>query len=101
MAAYVSLITGAVFLLPTTLTGWNTWKRRYRGVKGKIFLNKIRISFGMISLSIILVVYQTFFPFTILGVWHRLGHFLYFTGVTLLMLGAAAEGYYGGRLHHR
>ena len=101
LAAYVSLIAGAIIMLPTTATGWITWKKNYKGSMGKLFLNKIRISFGMIGLSIVLVIYQTILPFDVLDVSHRLGHFLYFGGVTLLMMGAAAEGYYGGRLHHR
>lgn len=99
--AYISLVTGTVFLLPATLTGWMTWKRTYRGIKGKLFLNKIRISYGMLALSIALVIFQTIFPFHVLEAFHSVRHFLYFSGVTLLMLGAIAEGYYGGRLHHR
>ncbi|HCG99780.1 MAG: hypothetical protein A2074_06090 [Candidatus Aquicultor primus] len=101
LAAYVSLIAGAIVMLPTTMTGWITWKHRYKGFTGKLFLNKIRISFGMIFLSIVLVIYQTVYPFDFLDVRNRLNHTLYFGGVTLLMMGAAAEGYYGGRLHHR
>lgn len=101
LAAYVSLIAGAIVMLPTAATGWITWKKNYKGSKGKLFLNKIRISFGMIALSIALVIYQTAFPFGLLDISHRLDHFLYFIGVTLLMMGAIAEGYYGGRLHHR
>lgn len=101
LAAYTSLIAGAIILLPTTATGWVTWKKDYRGSKGRIFRNKIRISFGMIFLSIVLVIYQSFIPFDIIDAWYSLGHLIYFGGVTLLMMGAAAEGYYGGRLHHR
>jgi uncharacterized membrane protein len=101
LAAYVSLITGTIVTLPTTATGWFTWKNRYKGSKGDLFLNKIRIAFGMIALSVVLTIFQTVFPFDFLDVRHSLWHFLYMTGVTLLMLGAVAEGYYGSRLHHR
>ncbi len=40
-------------MLPTTATGWVTWKKSYKGAMGKLFLNKIRIAFGMIALSIV------------------------------------------------
>jgi len=86
LAAYISLIAGAIVMLPTTATGWITWKKYYKGSMGKLFLNKIRISFGMIALSIILVIYQTVFPFDFLDVWHRLGHYLYFGGLNLWLV---------------
>lgn len=101
LAAYVSLIAGAVVMIPTTLTGWFDWKKRYKGARIKLFLYKIRIAYAMIAVSIGVVVYQSAFPIGLLDVWHIYGHLFYFTGVALLFLGAAAEGYYGGRLSHR
>lgn len=101
LAAYVSMIAGAAIMIPTTLTGWTTWKSRYQGIRGKLFLRKIRISYAMLAISIILVIYQTFFPIEFLDISHRVEHAFYFFGVTLLLLGAVAEGYYGGRLTHR
>jgi len=101
LAAYVSLIAGAVVMIPTTLTGWFDWKKRYKGARAKLFLYKIRIAYAMIVVSIAMVVYQSVFPIGLLDIWHVFGHFFYFTGVALLFLGAAAEGYYGGRLSHR
>jgi uncharacterized membrane protein len=95
--AYLGLIAGTAVLLPTTLSGWLTWKSRYKGARGKLFLRKIRISYIMIGISIILVIWRSSFPDTLHSVW--LG--LYATGITLLLLGAMAEGYYGGRLNHR
>ncbi len=41
LAAYVALIAGAVSMIPTALTGWFTWIGRYKGFKGKVFINKI------------------------------------------------------------
>jgi uncharacterized membrane protein len=101
LAAYVGLITGAVMMIPTTLTGWFTWKGRYKGLKSKLFTNKIRISFAMIAISFLLVIYRTVFEFEYLDIEHNLWHATYFIGVTLLMVLAIAEGYYGGRLNHR
>ena len=101
LAAYVSLIAGAVVMIPTTLTGWFDWKNRYKGARVKLFLYKIRIAYAMMVVSIAMVVYQSMFPIGLLDIWHIYGHLFYFAGVALLFLGAAAEGYYGGRLNHR
>jgi hypothetical protein len=101
LAAYVSLIAGAAVMIPTTLTGWFAWKKSFHGARVTLFVNKIRISFAMIIISIALVLYQTLFPIGRLDIWRFYGHFFYFAGVVLLLLGASAEGYYGGRLSHR
>ena len=101
LAAYVAMIAGAAIMIPTTITGWTTWKNRYQGVRGKLFLRKIRISYAMLAISILLVIYQAVVPIEFLDVLHNVFHAIYFIGVTLLLLGAAAEGYYGGRLTHR
>jgi hypothetical protein len=101
LAAYLTLIGGAVVMVPTSLTGWFTWKGRYKGLRGKIFINKIRISFIMIGISFFLVIYRTLFNIEFLDVLHNAWHALYFTGAVLLVVGAIAEGYYGGRLNHR
>lgn len=101
LAAFISLIAGATIMIPTTVTGWITWKNRYQGIRGKIFLRKIRISYAMIAISILLVIYQTVVPIDFLDISHNFFHALYFLGVIMLLLGAVAEGYYGGRLNHR
>jgi hypothetical protein len=98
LASYLSLIGGAVVMVPTTLTGWYTWKNRYTGLKSRIFSNKIRISFAMIGISFALAAYRGIGTMEFVSFEQ---HAIYFTGVTLLLLGAVAEGYYGGRLNHR
>ncbi|MCL4473261.1 MAG: hypothetical protein M1539_00725 [Actinobacteria bacterium] len=100
-AAFVSLVAGTLVMVPTTATGWFTWKNRYNGVKGKLFLNKIRIAFSMIVISIITTLYQLISPIDYTTADYDLGYFIYISGVALLLLGAAGEGYFGGRLHHR
>lgn len=97
LAAYVGLLAGAAAMLPTTLSGWLTWKGRYRGMRGKIFIYKIRMAFGMIALSAALVIVRSAFPDTLHAAWLLL-HAL---GTLLLLAGAVLEGYYGGRLNHR
>jgi uncharacterized membrane protein len=101
LSAYVALVAGAVVMIPTTVSGWTTWKTRYRGVRGRVFLRKIRISFAMIGISIFLSMYHGAFVVANLDILHNVWHFLYFLGITLLLVGAIAEGYYGGRLNHR
>src|SRR4030042_4191146 len=77
LAAFVSLIAGAAVMIPTTVTGWTTWKNRYQGIRGKLFLRKIRISYAMLAISIILVIYQSLFPINFLDILHSVGHALY------------------------
>jgi hypothetical protein len=97
LSAYVSLLAGAAAMLPTALSGWLTWKGRYRGMKGKVFIYKMRIAFAMIALSFLLVFIRSVFPDALHTGWL----WLYSFGMLLLLLGAGAEGYYGGRLNHR
>jgi len=97
LASYLTLIAGAVAMVPTTLTGWHEWKSEYKGFKSRLFLNKIRISFVMIGFSFALVAYRSIF---LTGFDSVEQHAIYFTGVTLLLLGALAEGYFGGQLKH-
>jgi hypothetical protein len=100
-AAYVALVASTITLIPTTATGWYTWKRRYRGHRNTIFLIKIWLSAAMIPLSAALVAYQTIHPFEVIDIPHRVGHLMYMVGVLALMGGSFAEGAWGGRLHHR
>jgi hypothetical protein len=95
-AAYVALLAGAASLPPVILTGWLTWKRKYRGMRGNIFLYKIRIALGMAVLCALAAAARAVFP----GALHGAGLVLYGFGIFLLMLGAAGEGFYGGRLNH-
>lgn len=100
-ASYVTLVASAAVLVPVTLTGWQTWKKAYNGSQIRVFRIKIAISAAMIPLAAGLAVYYTVYPFERLDPGHGLPHLIYFAGLTLLMLGAMAEGYYGGQLHHR
>ena len=101
LAAYLALIAGALSIIPTAISGWFTWKGRYKGGRGRIFLYKIRISFVMIGISWFLVAYRATFSVEFLDIFHNIWHLLYFVGILVLVAGAIAEGYYGGRLNHR
>jgi hypothetical protein len=96
LAAYVLLIFGMVLMWPTTASGWTTWKDHYRGAHAKIFLYKIRTAFGMIGLSILLVVWRAVAPPPKDTTWF----FVYAAGIFLLFIGTIVEGYYGGKLNH-
>lgn len=101
LATNVTLLGGAAMMIPTTWTGWFTWKRDYRGAKILLFQRKIGTAFAMLAFSIPLVAWRIIF----LGLFEEApespSHWIYLAGNTLLVLGAIVEGYYGGRLHHR
>lgn len=97
MAAYVTLVAAAFSMIPATVSGWTTWKGQYRGARVRLFINKTRISYAMLGLSFALVVWRTFW----LPKEHYIWHYTFAVVVFLLMAGAIAEGYYGGRLNHR
>lgn len=101
MAAYVSMIAGAAVMVPTGLTGWYEWRHDYRSSRGHSFVPKIAVGIAMVVLSAAIVAYQTVYPSASYDPRHFLGHALYFLGVSLLMAGAFAEGWWGGLLHHR
>lgn len=96
-AAFFSLLAGAVLMVPTTVSGWLTWKGRYRGMRGRMFLVKTRVAFAMTALSATLVLIRLLFPPPLHLAW--MGS--YTAGILLLMAGAFIEGYQGGRLNHR
>ena len=101
IATNVSLIGAVVMMIPTTWSGWFTWKRDYKGAKIKLFQRKISTAFAILALSIPLVTWRILF----LGLFEEApespSHWIYLAGNTLLIIGAIVEGYYGGRLHHR
>jgi uncharacterized membrane protein len=101
LATNVTLLGGTVLLIPTILTGWSEWRRRYQGASGLIFRVKVRTALAMAALSIPLVIWRI----AALGLFEEApkspGHLIYLAGNTALIMGAIVEGYYGGRLNHR
>jgi hypothetical protein len=100
LATNVTAILGTIMLIPTTLTGWFTWRSGYRSARLPLFKRKIDISFAMLAVSISLVTWRV-----ILGLSREVpespSHWVYMAGNTLLIVGSMVEGYYGGRLSHR
>jgi uncharacterized membrane protein len=101
LASNITLITGAVVMIPTTLTGWFTWKSRYKGARVPLFKRKITIAFCMLAYSIVLVVWRLVFYDITSDLPNSSAHWIYLIATGLLPLGAFAEGYYGGKLNHR
>lgn len=96
LAGFLSLVAGTIMMIPTTVTGWTTWKSRYKGATTYLFRYKIRIAFAMVALSIILIIFRAFTVHTEHDIWHL----VWALGFLLLFIGAMTEGYYGGRLSH-
>ncbi len=101
LATNIVLIAGVVMMIPTTWSGWNTWKKNFKGANTFIFRRKIVISFIMLGVGILLVFWRVIF----LGLFDEHpespSHWIYLFGNTLMIIGTIAEGYYGGRLNHR
>ncbi len=97
LASFLCLQAGAVMLIPTTWTGWSTWKSKYKGAETKIFRYKIKISYAMIILCLVLIGARGY----LLNKSHTIWHIVFTTGFILLFVGAMAEGFYGGQLNHR
>lgn len=101
LAAYVSIISGALVMLPTGLTGLLEWRASYKAHRSRAFVGKIWVGAGMTALSAALVGFQALGPLETSEVGMGAAHAVYFVADTLLMLGAVLEGHWGGRLHHR
>lgn len=99
-ATNVSLAVGTVVLIPTVWSGWRSWKRNYQGAVVVIFQRKIAIAFSLLGLSIALSVWRFAIVFWFTEQPGNLSHWPYVAGNTVLIMGALAEGYYGGRLNH-
>jgi uncharacterized membrane protein len=100
MATNVSLAIGTVVLIPTVWSGWRSWKRNYQGAVVMLFQRKIAIAFTLLGLGITLSVWRFATAALFTEDPGNLSHWAYVAGNTMLILGALAEGYYGGRLNH-
>lgn len=100
LATNITLAFAAASMIPTTLTGWLTWRNKYKAAHTMTFNRKITIAIIMAVFGTGLVVWR----FTVFSVTQDYPqpawHWLYLAGSALLILGAVTEGYYGGRLNH-
>jgi uncharacterized membrane protein len=100
LATNVTLAAGTASMVPALLTGWRVWKRKYQGRRGTAIVRKIYIGFAMLAASLGLTVWRVIFYAAEEQV-PPAGHAVYSILVTLLITGAALEGYYGGPFNHR
>ena len=101
LASNVLLVAGVISLVPTTWTGYHTWKHHYHAARASIFRQKIMIAVVLLMIGIPLSVWRILYigssPQAVLpGI-----HWPYFLGTVLMLVGAMLEGYFGGRLTHR
>jgi uncharacterized membrane protein len=96
MASFLTLLAGAVMLVPTAWTGWTTWKSKYKGAETRIFRSKINITYFLLALCLVLIVTRFFLENSM----HMMWHWIFSLGFILLFLGALMEGFYGGQLNH-
>jgi uncharacterized membrane protein len=100
LASTVTLVLGVVALVPTTATGYFTWKTQYHAAHVPIFRRKVMISLALLSVGLPLCVWRILIGKSTESTLPQI-HWPYFFGTALMCIGAILEGYYGGRLSHR
>jgi uncharacterized membrane protein len=101
LSTNVALAAGTVMMIPTTWSGWSSWKNQYKGARTIIFQRKIAVACAMVILSLVLSFWRTIYLDFFAEVHMSPEHWIYLAGNTLLIIGAVVEGFYGGRLNHR
>lgn len=100
LATNIMLVAGAVSLIPTTLTGFHTWKKNYNASPVPLFRKKIVLAGALLIISGSLTVWRIAYIGTLRTPMTGIVHWSYLGGITLLILGAGIEGLLGGRLNH-
>ena len=101
LASTVTLVLGVTALIPTTITGYATWKKQYSGATATVFRRKILLSIAMLVVGIPLSVWRIIYVGTSVEATLPSIHWPYFFGTVLMCIGAILEGFYGGQLSHR
>jgi uncharacterized membrane protein len=101
LALLITLVIGLIGLIPVIITGWFTWKGKYKGFRGMLFNRKILTAFIMLVVSFILLVMHILSNFVFHFGGEIIWRVVYFIVALLLAFGAAIEGFYGGRLNHK
>ena len=95
-AVYYSLIFGFIGSPISMISGLYDWKTRYKGAKVPLFLEKIRLSIILVTISFILVIIRTFIPDIMDSGFIQ--KWIYIILVFALPLIAGRLGYLGGKL---
>ena len=101
LASTVVLVAGVASLVPTTVTGYFTWKRQYRGADAPIFRLKIIVALALLVVGVPLCAWRIVFIGPSPEAHRTSIHWTYFLGTGFMIVGAILEGYLGGRLSHR
>jgi len=101
LASNVLLVAGVFSLVPTTWTGYFTWKHQYNAARASIFRQKIIIAVVLLMIGIPLCAWRIIYIGSSSQAVLPAIHWTYFLGSLLMIVGAILEGYLGGRLTHR
>lgn len=101
LASNVLLVAGVSSLVPTTWTGYHTWKHQYHAARASIFTQKIIIAVVLLLIGIPLCAWRIIYIGSSPQAVRPGIHWTYFLGTALMIIGAILEGYLGGRLTHR
>ena len=101
LASTVVVLAGAIAMIPTTSSGWFTWKRKYKGARTFLFRRKVTTSFVMLGISIALTIWRFLLYNIFIDEPYNYAHWIFLFVTLLLIIGAIIEGYYGGKLTHR
>jgi hypothetical protein len=100
LATNIVFVAGTISLIPTTMTGIHTWKQSYNSSSAPLFRKKIAIATVLLAISSSLAVWRIAYLGTLQIPTAGIAHWVYLVGITILILGAGAEGFYGGQLKH-
>ena len=101
LATTVVILSGTVVMIPTTISGWSTWKHKYKGANTFLFKRKIITSFTMLAISLTLTTWRFLAYNIFLNEPYVFAHWVFMFGTLLLISGSIIEGFYGGKLTHR
>jgi len=102
LASNIMLLAGLAVMLPTTLTGWLTWKSKYKGAWVPLFRKKIMIACGIILFSAALISWRlAAYGITADIPDDNYTHWIFLVATALPPFAAMFEGMLGGRLNHR
>ncbi|MDA8082414.1 MAG: hypothetical protein M0024_02005 [Nitrospiraceae bacterium] len=100
LSSTITIALGSASLIPTVFSGWITWKKQYKAAQVSLFRKKIIIAVFLLAISIPLAIWRIVFPEMFSHEPSGIGHWLFFAGTALIIIGAIAEGFYGGQLNH-
>jgi hypothetical protein len=101
LALLFTLAIGMLGLIPVIITGWFTWKGKYKGFRGMLFNRKILTGFIMLVISVLLLATHLISNLLLHFGGDIIWRIIYFIAAMLLAVGAGIEGFYGGRLNHK